>query len=255
MPLRQRITTLVIAFAISAPSIAGVEKESRINRSGLFFAWLAPDRGHVLVGFDSPNQLRELAQHCNSGNEVFSLERGTKYKCKFEVFKLPSGEVYWESAGATVVGPAPKSDTWQFGLFSTRPPTTTRWIARPIAPQELETLLKSDARWFAKIKRQLKPHKASVVSRPGGLYSTVIVPGRIVEDREAFYYAQRHHVFVKQDNVYTYLGEIPGKPTKFVDIDGKDFPGFVVEEGCDGWCISLWSLAGELRKIGTFGGH
>ena len=85
--------------------------------------------------------------------------------------------------------------------------------------------------------------------RSGSLYSTVIVPGKIVEDREAFYYAQRHHVFVKQDNVHTYLGEIPGKPIKFVDIDGKDLPGLVVEEGCDGWCISLWSLTGELRNI------
>ena len=185
------------------------------------------------------------------------MERGTKYKCKLEVFKLPSGEVYGE-AGATVVGPALKSDTRQFSLFSTKPPTTTRWVTRLIAPQELEpleTLLSSDARRFGKIKRQLKPHKAAVVSRPGGLYSTVIVPGKIVENREAFYYAQRHHVFVKQHNVYTYLGEIPGKPIKFVDIDGKDLPGLVVAEGCDGWCISLWSLAGELRKIGKFGGH
>jgi hypothetical protein len=258
MPLLQRIAALVVGLAIFPASIAGTEKESYSARRGLFFAWLSPDDGYVLARLGRPDELHALARHCNSGRDVFSLQGGTKYKCKFEMFKLPSGVEDWESAGATVQGPSPKSDTRQFGLFSTISPRTAKWTVRKISPQELgavDSLIQSDARLVGTIKRQLKLSTASVVGRPDGSSFTVVAPGAIVQDKEAYYSAQRHHVFVQRDGMYSYLGEVPGKPIKYVDIDGNDLPGLVVSEGCDGWCISLWGLTDGLQQLGTFGGH
>jgi hypothetical protein len=258
MQLPQKIAALVVGLAIFPASLAGTETESYSARPGLFFAWLSPDDGYVLARLDKPDELQALARHCNSGRDVFSLESGTKYKCKLEVFKLPSGGAAWESAGATVQGPSPRSDTRQFGLFSTTSPRTTKWTVRKIAPQELgaiNALIQSDARLFGTIKRHLRPSTASVVGRPGGSSFAVMAAGVTVQDKEAFYSAQRHHVFVQRDGVYSYIGEVPGKPIKYVDIDGNDLPGLVVSEGCDGWCISLWRLTNGLQQLGTFGGH
>ena len=254
----QRIAILIVSLAISSPSIAGMEKESYSSRPGVFFAWLSPDDGYVLARFDSHTDLRNLAKHCNAEREVFSLQNGTRYKCKLEVFKLPSGEEYWESAGASVLGPSPKSDTRQFGVFSTKPPRTPSWGMRAATQTDLaglDALLSSADPKLGVEKRQLNRTKASVRGRPGSSYLTIIVPGKIVEDREAFYAAQRHHVFTKRNGAYAYLGEVPGKPIYLVDIDGDDLPGLVVSEGCDGWCISLWSLKDGLQQVGTFGGH
>lgn len=258
MPLLSRIAPLALALVICAPSFAGEDKESSTRRPGLFFAWLAADAGTVSVRFDNPAQLRELARHCKAGNAVFSLENGSRHQCVLETPQLPAGEASWESASVSVTGAAAPGDANQFSLFSTRPPVTTRWSARALHPQEraaLEAVLQSDPRRWGIGTSPLKLRNASVVGRPGGSSAAVIVPGRVVEDRRAFYRAQRHHVFLQQGSGYTYLGEIPGKPIKFVDIDGKDLPGLVASEGCDGWCISLWSLAGGLRPMGTFGGH
>ena len=89
----------------------------------------------------------------------------------------------------------------------------------------------------------------------------MVVPGRVVRDPDAFYGAQRHHVFVRGSGSgsggggYAYMGEVPGKPDSYVDIDGNDLPGLVVSEGCDGWCVSLWGLTGGLRQVARFGGH
>jgi len=258
MPLAQQITALVIALASAAPCLAGSESESYSSRPGLFFAWLSPDLGKVQVRFDSPASLQALAQHCNTGRAVFSLQGGTKSPCKLEIFKLPSGKEDWESAGASVQGPSPKSDTWEFGLFSTTPPRTPKWTVRTITSQELDaiaSLIQSDAPRFATMKQQLKLSTASVVSRPGGAYLTVIAPGATVKDKDGFYNAQRHHVFVVHGDVYAYRGEVPGKPVKFVDVDANDLPGLVISEGCDGWCISLWGLTDGLQQLGRFGSH
>lgn len=100
MPLAQRITALVIALACASPSLAGSESEIYSSRPGLFFAWLSSDLGKVQARFDSPASLQALAQHCNTGRAVFSLQGGTKYQCKLEIFKLPSGKEDWESADA-----------------------------------------------------------------------------------------------------------------------------------------------------------
>lgn len=258
MRLLQKIAALAVGLMIFSTSIAGMEKEGYVTRPGLFFAWLSPDDGYVMAHLSKSDELKALARHCNSGRDVFSLQGGAKYKCKLQVFKLPSGVEDWGSAAATVQGPSPKSDTRQFSLFSTTPPRTTNWAVRKIAPQELDaidSLIQSDARLVRKINRQLKLSKASVIGRPDGSNFTVMVPGAIIQLEEIFYSAQRHHVFVQRDGVYSYLGEVPGKPIKYVDIDGNDLPGLVVNEDCDGWCISLWRLTGRLQKIGKFGGH
>jgi hypothetical protein len=107
--------------------------------------------------------------------------------------------------------------------------------------------------------RQLKWDDARSIQQPHdapGARTTVVVPGKVVRDADAFYQAQRHHVFVRSSQgTYAYMGEVPGTPESHVDIDGNDLPGLVVEEGCDGWCISLWRLTGGLRQVGRFGGH
>ena len=258
MQLLHRIAAALLGLAILPASIAGVEKVSSSTRPGLFFAWLSPDTGSVLAYSGTHADLQALARHCNSGRDVFSLQGGTKYKCKFEVFKLPSGVENWDGAYATVQGLSPKPGAEQFGLFSTFPPRTTKWTVRKVTPQELgaiNSLVRSDARLSGPIRRQLKLSSASVVGRSGGSSFTVVVPGAVVRNEEAYYYAQRHHIFLQRDGMYSYLGEVPGKPFIYVDIDRNDLPGLVVYEDCDGLCISLWGLTNGLQEIGTFGGH
>ena len=145
-----RIAGFFALCVLSAPSIAGVEKDSHTTRAGLFFAWLSPDDGYVSVSFDVEEKLRKLAHHCNAGRAVYSLQRGTRYNCKVIVFKTESGMDYWDSAGVTVQGPVPKSER-QFGLFSITPPHTTDWVARKLLPDELSALndlLNSDSRRY-----------------------------------------------------------------------------------------------------------
>lgn len=257
--LQRGITALILGLAVVAPSTAGELKESYSARPGLFFAWLSPDDGSVVVQFDDAVHVRALARHCNAGRGVFSTQTGAKYQCKMQVPRNSSGEDQWDSAEATVQGESPKSDTRQFGLFSNTPVRTTRWITRRISAPEVEAiaaLLRSDTKRFGAVQRQLKLTTASVVSQPGGQSLAIVVPGQIVVDRAGGYEARRHHVFTKNGSGVSYLGEVPGKPVSFADIDhGTELPGLVVSEGCDGWCITLWSLAGGLAQVGRFGGH
>ncbi len=257
--LQRGITALILGLAVVAPSAAGEAKESHSARPGLFFAWLSPDDGSVVVQFDDPAHVRALARHCNAGRGVFSTQTGVKYQCKMEVPKNASGQEQWDSAEATVQGEVPQSDTRQFGLFSMAPVRATRWATRRISAPEVEAiaaLLRSDTKQFGAVQRQLNLATASVVSQPGSPTLAIIVPGRVVEDRAAFYHARRHHVFTQNGSGVSYLGEVPGKPVSFADIDqATQLPGLVVSEGCDGWCITLWSLAGGLRQVGRFGGH
>ena len=64
-----------------------------------------------------------------------------------------------------------------------------------------------------------------------------------------------HHVFMRRDGAYSYLGEM-GKPYFFVDLDGTDLPGVVTTASCDGTCISLLSITADgLELVGSFTGH
>ena len=159
-------------------------------------------------------------------------------------------------------GARPQTDNPQYRLFALTPPRTPQWlVAKPDAEQlgALQSFVQADDRRFGALRRQLQWGAARTVQQPQGARTTVVVPGRVVRDPDAFYGAQRHHVFVRGGGSgsggYAYMGEVPGKPDSYVDIDGNDLPGLVVSEGCDGWCVSLWSLAGGLRQVARFGGH
>lgn len=266
MPLL-RLFASFLALICALPATAGMEKESHSTRDGLFFAMLTPDVERVMVRFDDKARLQQLAQHCNTGKAVFALQVAGKYQCKAEVHKTPSGADDWEGVGVTVQGPVRQSDPQDYALFSVTPPATPRWEVRKLDPEArnaLHTFLQSDTRRFGGLLRQLKMDAATAIrqpqggptapSAPGGR-ETLVVPGKVVRVADAFYEAQRHHVFVRNQGAYAYMGEVPGAPVSYVDIDGNDLPGLVVSEGCDGWCISLWGLTGGLRQVGTFGGH
>jgi len=259
MLLRFLAPLLVLTCAL--PAFAGMEKESLLNRGGLFFAMRTSDMERVIARFDDKAQLQQLAQHCNTGKVVFALQAGAKYQCKVEVFKTLSGADDGESVGVTVQGPFSQSDRREYGLFSLTPPATPRWDVRKMEAwrrTELQAYLQSDTRRFGWLQPQLRWESALSIRMPQGAADarvTLVVPGKVVRDADAFYEAQRHHVFVRKQGAYVYMGEVPGAPHSYVDIDGNDLPGLVVSEGCDGWCISLWSLAGGLRQVGTFGGH
>jgi len=256
-----RLLAPLLVMACALPACAGMSKESDSNRGGLFFAMLTPDLEPVIARFDDKAQLQQLAGHCNMGKAVFSLQAGVRYQCKADVFKTPSGADDWEGVGVTVQGPVRQSDRREYALFSLTPPATPRWDVRKIDPDhraELQAFLQSDPRRFGGLMRQLKLDAAMSIRPPQGAPGariTLVVPGKVVRDADAFYEAQRHHVFVRNQGAYAYMGVVPGTPGSYVDIDGNDLPGLVVSEGCDGWCISLWGLTGGLRQVGTFGGH
>ncbi len=187
----------------TAASIASVEKDGRTNRAGLFFAELPSSGSYVNTSFgeDEEVKLRDLAAHCNGGK----TERA-------------------------------------YGLLSVTPPLTTNWVRRAASADELlalRALLKSDAQRYNQIVKSLKLSATSVVTKPGSTHLTIVVPGEIVSNDDAHCLAQRHHVFVRRNNVYAYRGMLPAKPEKYFDVDGDDVPEIMVSVGCDGWCISL----------------
>lgn len=253
-----RMLVFLMAFAAALPVFAGSEKESYSARPGLFFAWLSPDDGAVFARFDQSAHLQQLVQHCRAGRPVFALQGGARYQCRLEVPASGAAGQGPDVVGVTVQGPVPESDRREYRLFALAPPATPRWEVRPTAPDERRALLawlQSDARRFGGFVKQLAWSGATSVTQPQGERATVVVPGKTVRDAAAFYEAQRHHVFVRTRTAYAYMGEVPGTPAGYVDIDGSDAPGLVVAEGCDGWCISLWGLKGGLRQVGAFGGH
>lgn len=97
--LLTRLLAPWLAFSCALPAIAGMEKESRSTRGGLFFALLPPDAERVMASFDDKAQLQRLVQHCNADKAVFALQGGVKYQCKAEVFKTPSGADDWDVTG------------------------------------------------------------------------------------------------------------------------------------------------------------
>ena len=255
---RQCLALIAALASCVPPAWAGMDKEGSIQRPGLFFAWLSPDDGPVWAHFENPAHLQQLARHCNAGAPVFALQAGTRYQCKAELPPKSAGQEESYAAGMTVQGPAPQADTRQYRLFALTPPRTPQWVVgSPDAEQlgALQLFVQSDDRRFGTLRRQLQLGSARTVQQPQGARTTVVVPGRVVRDPNAFYEAQRHHVFVRGSGGYAYMGEVPGKPDSYEDIDGNDLPGLVVSEGCDGWCVSLWGLTGGLRQVGRFGGH
>ena len=113
MVLRQRMAALLLGLAVVGPAAAGEESESHISRPGLFFAWLSPDLGAVVVRADDAAHLRALARHCNAGRPVFALQAGEKYPCRIEVPKArrvaSSGKRSGPRCRADRPGPTPGS--------------------------------------------------------------------------------------------------------------------------------------------------
>lgn len=249
------LCALVSALGWAPLAGAGSPSESYTTRPGLFFAWLVPQGDPVVVRFDDPARLQQLVQHCNAGKPVIALQTGTRYPCAAEV-----GEPDGQAVGITVQAPARQNDRWEYALFSLAPPATPRWDVRPLGPEArtaLQAYLQAQPQRFAWLQPSLQWGAAMAVRQPGTEAGrvTLVVPGRTVRRPESFYEAQRHHVFVRDQGAHAYLGEVPGTPGRYVDVDGSDLPGLVMSEGCDGWCISLWRLQGGLRPIGRFGGH
>ncbi|MGO1072750.1 hypothetical protein [Lysobacter sp. CA199] len=243
----------------SASSIAGMEKESQSTRPDLFFAWLSPaDQAEpVSVYFDKRANSHRLTEHCKSGLPVYKFQQNTRYTCKADWYPLDSSDPF-HAVGVTVKGPIPKSDTHQFGMFSLKPTRTTRWNTRAIMPDEqaaLKAVIDTDKPRLRLPRKQLKLASATAVSVSDKGRTTIVVPGNVVQDVAGYYHAQRHYVFVNENGRYAYQGMIPAKPTKYFDLDGDDLPDMLVEESCDGLCISLWSISKGVRKVAEFGGH
>jgi hypothetical protein len=243
----------------SASSIAGMDKESWSTRPNLFFARISSvnEAEPVIVNFNKRADFYRLTEHCKSGLPVYRFQQNTRYTCKADWYTADSPD-NWQTAGVTVKGPVPKSDTQKFGMFSLKPTQTTRWHTRAITSDEhaaLKALIDDDKPRTRLPKKQLKLASATAVSLSDKGRTTIVVPGNVVRDIEGYYYAQRHYVFVHEQGVYAYRGMIPAKPTKYFDVDGDDLPDMLVEESCDGWCISLWSVSRGVRKVAEFGGH
>ena len=143
-------------------------------------------------------------------------------------------------------------------MFSLQPTPTTRWQRRALNADErsaLQALMDSHHPQLALPRRQLQLHKAVVISRAKGRSHTLIVPGNVVRNEEAFYYAQRHYVFVAHGGRIRYQGILPDQPRDYFDVDGDDLPEILVDEQCDGWCISLWGIPKGMHRMADFGWH
>jgi len=246
----------IAALAFATPCAAGMEKEGQSTLPGLFFARLPPGDDVVLAHFEKAAHLRALVRHCDAGRDVFALRSGVTGKCKADVIKSPSGDMV--EVQITVQGTFPPSDTAAYDVFSTSPPKTPRWTTRKISGDEqraLKATLAADPKRFGAMKPHLKLSRATLAHKPGASEAVIVVPGEVIDDPEAFYYEQKHQVFVKRGGAYVHAGEVPGTPAGFVDAAGAGLPAFLVETGCDGWCISLWGVSGGLRQLGSFGGH
>lgn len=144
-------------------------------------------------------------------------------------------------ASATTILALTFGDRRDYALFSVTPPATPRWEVHKLDPEgrnALHTFLQSDTRRFAGLLRQLKLDDATAIRQPQGAAGarleprapggreTLVEPGKVVRFADAFYEAQRHHVFVRSQGAYAYMGEVPGAHDSYVDIDRNDLPGW-----------------------------
>lgn len=255
-----RIPALCAAlYLASASCVAGGAMESSSTRPDLFFAWLssADDSDGVVVNLEKHADLLRLTEHCRRGLPVYRYGQNTRYTCKAEPHTT-GNPADWKIADVKVKGPTPKSTTAQFGMFSLKPTRATHWNTRAITPGEqtaLKTFIDVGKPRLGVPVKQLKLRRATAVSASDEGRTTIIVPGNEVRDIPGEYYAQRHYVFVKDGEAYIYRGMLPAKPLKYFDLDGGDLPDVLVEEDCDGICISLWSLSKGIRNVAAFGGH
>jgi len=239
--------------------MAGGAMESTSTRPDLFFAWFSSKDSDepVVVNFARQADSRALTAHCGSGLPVYSFGQNARFTCEARPHEADSPEA-WKAAEVIVRGPAPKSGAQRFGMFSLKPTRTTHWNTRAVTPDEqaaLKALIDANKPRPRLPAKQLKLAAATAVSASDEGRTAFVVPGNEVRDEPGQYYAQRHYVFVKEDGAYAYRGMLPAKPTGYFDLDGGDLPAILVEEDCDGWCVSLWRISKGVRSVASFGGH
>ena len=230
---------------------------------GLFFTSLnPPDQPEpVSVWFNRPEDAQTFLQHCSSGQAVFRYRSNQRYSCKADWYPQPpamDGPGSGCALGVTVTGARSPADSQQLGMFSLQSTPTTRWQRRALTADErnaLQAVIDAPKPRLALPRKKLQLQKTMVVSRAKSRYQTLIVPGNVVGDEEAYYYAQRHYVFVQHAGRIRYQGILPDRPRDYFDVDGDELPEILLDEQCDGWCISLWSIQKGMHRIADFGGH
>lgn len=235
--------------------------ENSSTRPGLFLAWLSSvdDSEPVNLNFSRRADSREISEHCRSGSPVYLLGKNTRFTCKAELYEADRQDS-WKTLAVSVKGPTPKSGTAQVGVFSLKPTRTTRWNTRAVTSDEqvaVKALIAGSKPHLRLPAKQLQIVAATAVSASHEGRTTIIVPGNVVRDEPGGYYARRHYVFVREEGgTYAYRGMIPAKPVNYFDLDGGDLPAILVEEDCDGWCVSLWSISTKgVRGVAGFSGH
>jgi hypothetical protein len=247
---------LIAAVALASGATAGDLVQSNSTRPGLFIAHL--DGNSVRVYFKDKAHLLDLAQHCNAGKDVFSLQTGVKAKCNVSVPGAASELVDWGQGETTVQLSRIESDSPAFGVFSINPPRTIGWTIRQTTVEEadaLRVLLASDRKKFSDLADELNLNDATAVGKPNGESFLVVVPGRVVVEHEGLSTYHFHHLFVRHDGPYSYVGEIH-KPYFLVDLDGTDLPAIVTTTSCDGTCAKLVTITSDgVEGVAVFSGH
>ena len=245
------IIALILCAVFAAESHAGQERESISYTRGMFLSF---DRGG-LVAFDSRDKLLELINHCKKSGTVFNHTQKRRYRCKSSPLGDPAdfSFIRIEIQGATAPdeGESPH-------VFTTRQPRVTAWEIRALSEQQkaaINELLRLDPTRYGSLIARLRFKKAVAVKRPNSGVTTFFVPGEQIKDDEAFYAAERHHVFVAREDAYRYQGKLVAAPTQYLDLNGDDFPEVVVGESCDGMCVSIWSIHSGPKSLGNLGGH
>ncbi len=245
------LVAAVFAALVPVAGHAGEERESVSFMRGVFLSF---EQGG-LVSFDSQDSLLELVQHCSRGGAVRDHTRGRSYRCGTTML---AGADAYSPIRVEILGVAPRDEGEVAHVFTIQPRRPAAWQQRSLSAQEAQgvaMLIKADPARHGSLAARLDFAHAKAVSKPGSAFTTYFVPGEQVKDEEGYYDAQRHHVFVARRGVFSYQGRLAARPTQYVDLDGDDFPEVVVEEGCDGLCISIWSVHSGPKRLGTLGGH
>lgn len=248
--LRTIFASVLLATASTA-SLAGQEREGFSSTKGVFLSF---EQGG-LVAFDSQDKLVELVEHCEKGKRVFSHTRKREYRCKTSL--LEGGE-YSGFIRVEILGVTPQDEGEVPHVFTIEHARSTSWEIRTLLDQEvaaISDLVRSDRTRYGSLTERLRFTEAIAVKRPNAVLTTYFVPGEQIKDEDAFYEAQRHHVFVARKDAYRYQGKLLAKPTQYLDLDGDEIPEVVVEESCDGMCVSIWSLQRGPKRLGGLGGH
>ena len=245
------VLALITATLATVTSYAGQERESFSSMQGMFLSF---ELGG-LVGFDSGGKSLELMKHCETGGTLFNHTRKRPYRCKATA---PADAELSGFVRVEMLEVAPKDEGEVPHVFTINNGRSTSWEIRSLSAQEtaaIVALLQSDPIRYGSFPKRLRFEEAIAVKRPNSVFTTYFVPGEQIRDDLAFYAAERQHVFIGKQAAYSYQGRLIAKPTQYLDLNGDDFPEVVVEESCDGLCVSIWSIHSGPKRLGDLGGH